>query len=56
MSNVNIKRTVENIRSNTTVYTPVIEVIVNAIQAIEGTHSGFINVALIKFKWVSKIY
>ena len=36
MSNVNIKRAVENIRANTTVYTPVVEMIVNAIQAIEG--------------------
>ena len=35
MSNVNIKRAVENIRSGTTVYTPLVEVIVNAIQAIE---------------------
>ena len=35
MSNVNIKRAVENIRGNTTVYTPVVEVIVNAIQAID---------------------
>lgn len=38
MSNVNIKRAVENIRANTTVYTPVVEMIVNAIQAIgEGS-------------------
>ena len=37
MSNVNIKRAVENIRANTTVYTPVVEMIVNAIQAIEAT-------------------
>ena len=36
MSNVNIKRAVENIRAITTVYTPIIEMIVNAIQAIEG--------------------
>ena len=36
MSNVNIKRAVENIRSGTTVYTPLVEVIVNAIQAIEA--------------------
>ncbi|QEY15786.1 ATP-binding protein [Cellvibrio sp. KY-GH-1] len=36
MSNVNIKRAVENIRSVTTVYTPIVEVIVNAIQAIEA--------------------
>ena len=35
MSNVHIKRAVENIRSNTTVYTPVVEMIVNAIQAID---------------------
>jgi len=35
MSNVNIKRAVENIRASTTVYTPVVEMIVNAIQAID---------------------
>lgn len=40
MSNVNIKRAVENIRSGTTVYTPLIEVIVNAIQAIECTDNS----------------
>lgn len=37
MSNVKIKRLVENIRANTTVYTPLIEIIVNAIQAIDET-------------------
>lgn len=37
MSNVNIKRAVENIRSGTNAYTPLIEVVVNAIQAIETT-------------------
>lgn len=36
MSNVNIRRAVENIKSGTTIYTPVVEVIVNAIQAIES--------------------
>lgn len=36
MSKVNIKRAVENIRANTTVYTPIVEVVVNAIQAIES--------------------
>ena len=36
MSNVNIKRAVENIRSGTSVYTPIVETIVNAIQAIEA--------------------
>ncbi|MDX1749115.1 MAG: ATP-binding protein [Methylophaga sp.] len=35
MSNLNIKRAIDNIRSETNVYTPITEVIVNAIQAIE---------------------
>ncbi len=35
MSNVNIKRAVDNIRASTTVYTPLVEMIVNAIQAID---------------------
>ncbi|AIE75721.1 MULTISPECIES: ATP-binding protein [unclassified Synechocystis] len=49
MSNVNIKRAVENIRSSTTVYTPIVEVIVNAIQAIEekgNVDEGMIRVIL----------
>ena len=37
MSTVNIKRAVENIRTNATVYSPVVEMIVNAIQAIDET-------------------
>lgn len=36
MSNVNIKRAVDNIRSGTSVYTPLVETIANAIQAIEA--------------------
>lgn len=36
MSNVNVKRLVENIRSGTNVYTPIVETAVNAIQAIEA--------------------
>lgn len=40
MSAVNIKRAVENIKSVTTVYTPIIEVIVNAIQAIESKNNN----------------
>lgn len=40
MSNVNIKRAVENIHANTTVYTPVVEMIVNAIQSIDETGRG----------------
>ncbi len=48
MSNVNIKRVVENIRSGTNVYTPVVEMIVNAIQAIEASspESGKISIIL----------
>ena len=37
MSNINIKRAVENIRAITSVYTPVVETIVNAIQAIDDS-------------------
>jgi hypothetical protein len=37
MSNVNIGRVIDNIRSNTTVYTPLVETIVNGIQAIDAT-------------------
>lgn len=37
MSNLHIRRTVENIRTKTTVYTPLVETIVNAIQAIGNT-------------------
>ncbi|MBI2890157.1 MAG: sensor histidine kinase [Nitrospirae bacterium] len=46
MSNVNIKRAVENIRANTTVYTPVVEMIVNAIQAIDesGRTDGRVSI------------
>ena len=40
MSNVNIKRAVDNIRSGTNAYTPLIEVVVNAIQAIEALGNG----------------
>lgn len=46
MSNVNIKRAVENIRANTTIYTPIVEAVVNAIQAIEdgGVRNGKISI------------
>ncbi len=40
MSNVKIKRLIENIKANTTVYTPIVEVIVNAIQAIDNNHTS----------------
>lgn len=46
MSNVNIRRAVENIRANTTVYTPVIEMIVNAIQAIDESENRVGKVAI----------
>lgn len=45
MSNINIQRAVENIRSNTTVFTPIVEAVVNAIEAIEeaGESHGVIR-------------
>lgn len=48
MSNVNIRRVVENIRSGTTVYTPLVETIVNAIQAIEAaeTTDGTVDIVV----------
>jgi len=48
MSKVNIKRAIENIRANTTVYTPIVEVVVNAIQAIEcnGGTEGKITIRI----------
>lgn len=47
MSNVNIKRAIENIRSGTSVYTPIVEAVVNAIQAIEsakGISNGLVEI------------
>jgi len=48
MSNVNIKRVIENIRATTTVYTPIAETIVNSIQAIEsnGETDGEISICV----------
>lgn len=40
MSNVNIKRLVENIRSGTNSYTPLVELVVNGIQAVEQKKEG----------------
>ncbi|UYW29524.1 ATP-binding protein [Methylorubrum extorquens] len=50
MSSINIKRAVENIRSGTTVYTPVIELVVNAIQAIRAVKptGGLIKVTILR--------
>lgn len=55
MSNVNIKRTIENIRSGTNVHTPLVEVIVNAIQAIEedGNKNGEIEITPLRGKQLS---
>ncbi|MCX6592713.1 MAG: ATP-binding protein [Acidobacteria bacterium] len=46
MSKVNIKRTVENIRANTTVYSPIIEVVVNALQSIQSSGRRDGNIAI----------
>jgi hypothetical protein len=50
VSNVNIRRVVDNIRSGTNVYTPVIEVIVNAIQAIRAVKQtgGLVTVRILR--------
>lgn len=50
MSNVNIKRAVENIKTGTTVYTPVVELVVNAIQAIEEgkPRDGLVKVTIMR--------
>jgi hypothetical protein len=46
MSNINISRAVENIRASTTVYTPLVEVVVNSIQAIESSRVSEGKVAI----------
>jgi hypothetical protein len=50
MSNVNIKRAVDNIRSGTNPYTPLVEVIVNGIQAIDSAEieDGLVEVTVIR--------
>lgn len=50
MSNVNVKRLVENIRSGTNVYTPLVELVVNAIQAIEekGAENGLVEIEVLR--------
>lgn len=52
MSNINIQRAVENIRSTTTVYTPIVETVVNAIQAIEaaGITDGLVQIRVHRSK------
>jgi hypothetical protein len=48
MSNVNIRRLVENIRSGTNVYTPLVELVVNSIQAIDekGPDNGIVEIQI----------
>ena len=50
MSNVNIRRAVENIRRTTNVYMPVVELIVNAVQAIDelGRSGGRVSVRALR--------
>lgn len=50
MSNVNVRRLVENIRSGTNVYTPLVELVVNAIQAIDqkGGENGLIQIEVLR--------
>jgi hypothetical protein len=50
MSNINIRRAVENIRSGTTLYTPVVELIVNAIQAIRVLNKtgGMVEITVLR--------
>lgn len=50
MSSVNIKRLVENIRSGTNIYTPLIELVVNSIQAIDETKSldGIVQIEILR--------
>jgi hypothetical protein len=50
MSNVNVKRLVENIRSGTNVYTPLVELVVNAIQAIDakGIPDGLVQIEVLR--------
>ena len=50
MSNVNVSRAVENIRANTTVYTAVVEIVVNAIQAIAAKDTAEGRVSIRAFR------
>lgn len=50
MSNVNIKRLVDNIRSGTSIYTPLVELVVNAIQAVDakGIQNGLVEIEVLR--------
>ncbi len=57
MSNVNVKRLVENIRSGTNVYTPLVELVVNAIQAIDakGIQNGLVEIEVLRSRQTDMI-
>lgn len=57
MSNVNVKRLVENIRSGTNVYTPLVELVVNAIQAIDakGIQDGLVEIEVLRSRQTDMI-
>lgn len=50
MSNVIVKRLVENIRSGTNIYTPLVELVVNGIQAIDakGIQNGLVEIEVLR--------
>jgi hypothetical protein len=50
MSNVNVRRLVENIRSGTNIYTPLVELVVNGIQAIDakGIPNGLVQIEVLR--------
>jgi hypothetical protein len=50
MTSVNVKRLVENIRSGTNIYTPLVELVVNAIQAIDakGIANGLVEIEVLR--------
>jgi hypothetical protein len=50
VSNVNVRRLVDNIRSGTNIYTPLVELVVNAIQAIDakGIPNGLVEIEVLR--------
>jgi len=57
MSNVNVKQLVENIRSGTSIYTPLVELVVNAIQAIDakGIQNGLVEIEVLRSRQTDMI-
>jgi nitrogen fixation/metabolism regulation signal transduction histidine kinase len=50
MSKINILGIVKNIKSKTNVYTPIIEAVVNSIEAINGKPNGKIDIIVYREK------